>query len=83
MHYSLIPSLFYTMYTVTCYCLLTTLLQSYLEPQESMPHHLPFMRPGAESTELGTLYLRVRKVMVGVHERRAKIKNLTDIAKEW
>ena len=48
-----------------------------------MPHHLPFMQPGAESTELGALYIRVRKVMAGVHERKAKVKSLTDIAKEW
>ena len=68
------------MYTVT---LLTTLQQSCLQSKEFMPHHLPFMRPGAESTELGALYLRVRKVMVGVHERKAKVKSLTDIAKEW
>ena len=70
------------MYTVTYYYLLTTLLQE-PKPQESMPHHLPFMQPGTESTELGALYLRVRKVMVGVHERKAKVKSLTDIAKEW
>ena len=41
------------------------------------------MQPGAESTELGALYIRVRKVMAGVHERKAKVKSLTDIAKEW
>ena len=85
MLYSVIPSLFWTMYTVTYYFLLTTLLQSCLEPkaEESMPHHLPFMRPGAESTELGALYLRVRKVMVGMHERRTKVKSLIHIAEEW
>ena len=48
-----------------------------------MPHYLPFMQPGAESTELGKLYLRVRKVMVDVHEHRAKMKSLIDIAEEW
>ena len=48
-----------------------------------MPHYLPFMQPGAESTELGKLYLRVRKVMVGVHEGTAKMKSLIDIAEEW
>ena len=83
MLYSVIPYLFWTMYTVTYYFLLTTLLQSCLEPKESMPHHLPFMRPGAASTELGALYLRVRKVMVGVHERRARMKSLIHIAEEW
>ena len=77
--------LFYSMYTVTYYWLLITLLQSRLEPkpQKSMPHHLPFMQPGAESTELGKLYLRVRKVMVDVHDHRAKMKSLIDIAVEW
>ena len=50
---------------------------------ETMPYHLPFMRPGAETTELGALYLRVRKVMVDVHERRAKMKSLIHIAEEW
>ena len=90
MHYSIIPSLVaLSMYTVTCalciQCLLTTLLQSCLEPkpEESMPHHLPFIRPGAEKTDLGALYLRVRKVMVGMHERRAKMKSLIHIAEEW
>ena len=60
-------------------------MQSYLEPkpQETMPHYLPFMQPGAESTELGKLYLRVRKVMVDLHDRRAKMKSLIDIAEEW
>ena len=48
-----------------------------------MPHYLPFMQPGAESTELGKLYLRVRKVMVDLHDRRAKMKSLIDIAEEW
>ena len=48
-----------------------------------MPHHLPFMQPGVESKELGAMYRRVRKVMVDVHERRAKMKSLILIAEEW
>ena len=73
------------MYTVTYYCLLAILPQSCLEPklQENMPHHLPFMQPGVESKELGAMYRRVRKVMVDVHERRAKMKSLIHIAEEW
>ena len=89
-YHNFLPIVVLSMYTglvhyVYSDLLLTTLLQSCLEPkpQESMPHHLPFMQPGAESTELGALYLRVRKVMVGMHERRARMKSFIDIAKEW
>ena len=46
-------------------------------------HHLPFMLPGAEKTELGALYLRVRKVMMGVHEGRVQLEKLVRIAKKW
>ena len=46
-------------------------------------HLLPFMWPNAEEKELGELYLRVRRVMVGVHEGREKVENLTHIAEEW
>ena len=50
---------------------------------ESKLHLLPFMLPGAESTELGALYLHVRKVMVGVHMKSEKVVNLVHIADEW
>ena len=55
-------------------------LQGHLEPK---PHLLPFMLHGAESTELGALYLRVRKVMVGMHEGMEKMESLLQIAEEW
>ena len=55
-------------------------LQGHLEPK---PHLLPFMLPGAEGTELGALYLRVRKVMVGMHEGMEKMESLLQIAEEW
>ena len=41
------------------------------------------MRPGAENTKLGKLYLRVRKVMVDVHKDREQMENLVHIADEW
>lgn len=41
------------------------------------------MLPGAENTELGALYLRVKRMMVGVHENSEKVENLVQIADEW
>ena len=58
----------------------TSLSQS---PLESKLHLLPFMLPGAESTELGALYLHVRNVMVDVHTKSEKVENLVHIAHEW
>lgn len=52
-------------------------------PLEPKLHLLPFMLPRAEGTELGALYIHVRKVMMGIHEGRVKVKSLIQIAKEW
>ena len=41
------------------------------------------MLPGEERTELGALYLHVRRVMVGVHMNSKKVENLVHIADEW
>ena len=41
------------------------------------------MLPGAEKTELGSLYLHVKRVMMGVHKNCEKVENLVHIADEW
>ena len=61
-------------------CLLTPLPQS---PVEFKPHLLPFMLPGEETTELGALYLHVRRVMMDVHKNIEEVENLAHIADEW
>ena len=50
---------------------------------ELKPHLLPFMLPGEERTELGALYWRVRREMMGVHEDKGEVENLVHIADEW
>ena len=52
-------------------------------PVELKPHLLPFMLPGEERTELGALYQRVSRVMVGVHKNSENVENLVHIADEW
>ena len=41
------------------------------------------MLPGAEKTELGSLYIRVKRVMMGVHKNSEKVEKLVQIADEW
>ena len=41
------------------------------------------MLPGAEKTELGALYFRVSRVMVGVHKNIEKVETLVHIADDW
>ena len=41
------------------------------------------MLPGGEGTELGALFQRVRRAMVGVHEGREEVESLVHIAEEW
>ena len=46
-------------------------------------HLLPFMLPTTEETELGALYIHVRRVMMGIHKGREEVESLIQIAKEW
>ena len=41
------------------------------------------MLPGKQKTELGDLYLRVKRVMVGMHNGGEKVDDLVHIAVEW
>jgi len=38
---------------------------------------------GGEGNVLGTLYQRVRKVMVGIHQGTEQVEGLVHIAEEW
>ena len=52
-------------------------------PLEPKLHLLPFMLPISEGTELGELYLHVKRVMMDVHEGKEKMESLVLLADEW
>lgn len=41
------------------------------------------MLPDAKDTELGKLYLCLKEVMVGVHERKKHVESFIRIADKW
>ena len=41
------------------------------------------MLPGGEEMDLGALYQRVSRAMVGVHEGEEEVESLVHIAEEW
>ena len=46
------------------------------------PHLFPFLIDGAD-WEMHSLYARVRRAMVGMHEGKVQLNDLVQIAGEW